>query len=229
MKDFSRKVGERIGYSFQQPDLLQTALTHRSFGSPNNERLEFLGDAVLSVVVSEALFRKFPDTDEGSMSRLRASLVNGETLAIIARRLQLGDFLRLGPGELKSGGFRRDSILAGALEAVLGAVYLEGGFEAARRSILAVFEDELQKVSLAGLAKDPKTQLQEYLQARRQPLPDYRVTAVEGRDHEQRFHVECQVVGLDAPVKGEGGSRRKAEQDAAAKALRVLQGKSGSE
>jgi ribonuclease-3 len=229
LKDFSRKVGERIGYSFQQPDLLQTALTHRSFGSPNNERLEFLGDAVLSVVVSEALFRKFPDTDEGSMSRLRASLVNGETLAIIARRLQLGDFLRLGPGELKSGGFRRDSILAGALEAVLGAVYLEGGFEAARRSILAVFEDELQKVSLAGLAKDPKTQLQEYLQARRQPLPDYRVTAVEGRDHEQRFHVECQVVGLDAPVKGEGGSRRKAEQDAAAKALRVLQGKSGSE
>lgn len=229
MKDFSRKVGERIGYSFQQPELLQTALTHRSFGSPNNERLEFLGDAVLSVVVSEALFRKFPDTDEGSMSRLRASLVNGETLAIIARRLQLGDFLRLGPGELKSGGFRRDSILAGALEAVIGAVYLEGGFEAARRSILAVFRDELEKVSLAGLAKDPKTQLQEYLQARRQPLPDYRVTAVEGRDHEQRFRVECQVSGLEAPVKGEGGSRRKAEQDAAAAALRLLQSKAGSE
>lgn len=229
MKDFSRKVGERIGYSFQQPELLQTALTHRSFGSPNNERLEFLGDAVLSVVVSEALFLKFPETDEGSMSRLRASLVNGETLAVIARRLQLGDFLSLGPGELKSGGFRRDSILAGALEAVIGAVYLEGGFEAARRSILAVFRDELEKVSLAGLAKDPKTQLQEYLQARRQPLPDYRVTAVEGRDHEQRFRVECQVAGLEAPVKGEGGSRRKAEQDAAAAALRLLQSKAGSE
>jgi ribonuclease-3 len=229
LKDFSRKVGERIGYSFQQPELLQTALTHRSFGSPNNERLEFLGDAVLSVVVSEALFLKFPETDEGSMSRLRASLVNGETLAVIARRLQLGDFLSLGPGELKSGGFRRDSILAGALEAVIGAVYLEGGFEAARRSILAVFRDELEKVSLAGLAKDPKTQLQEYLQARRQPLPDYRVTAVEGRDHEQRFRVECQVAGLEAPVKGEGGSRRKAEQDAAAAALRLLQSKAGSE
>ncbi len=229
MNDYLRKVGERVGYTFLQPELLQTALTHRSFGTPNNERLEFLGDAVLSVVISEALFRKFPDTDEGSMSRLRASLVNGETLALIARRLQLGDLLRLGPGELKSGGYRRDSILAGALEAVIGAVYLEGGFEASRRSILSVFQDELQQVSLAGLAKDPKTRLQEYLQARRLPLPEYRVMAVEGRDHEQRFHVECQVAGLEAPVAGDGGSRRKAEQDAAAAALRLLQGESGSE
>lgn len=224
MSDSFGKLGERIGYAFRQPELLRTALTHRSFGTPNNERLEFLGDSVLSVVVSEALYRKFPESDEGSMSRLRASLVNGETLAVIARRLQLGDVLRLGPGELKSGGFRRDSILAGTLEAVIGAVYLEGGFHAARDSILAVFRDELESVSLAGIAKDPKTRLQEFLQARRQALPEYRVTAVEGRDHEQRFHVECQVAGLEIPVQGEGGSRRKAEQAAAASALNLLQG-----
>jgi ribonuclease-3 len=229
LNDIPRKVGERIGYTFRQPELLQTALTHRSFGTPNNERLEFLGDAVLSVVISEALFLKFPESDEGSMSRLRASLVNGETLAVIARRLCLGDVLRLGPGELKSGGFRRDSILAGTLEAVIGAVYLEGGFEASRHSILSVFQEELQAVSLAGMAKDPKTQLQEYLQARRQPLPEYRVKGVEGRDHEQRFHVECQVAGLEVVVAGEGGSRRKAEQDAAAAALRLLQDKAGSQ
>lgn len=223
MKSSLARLCARLGYVFIQPESLETALTHRSYGSPNNERLEFLGDAVLSVIVSEALYRMFPASDEGTMSRLRASLVNGETLAIIARRLALGEELRLGPGELKSGGFRRDSILAGALEAVIGAVYLEGGFEAVRGVVMAIFQPEFAGVSAAGFSKDPKTQLQEYLQARRQPLPEYSVRAVEGRDHDQRFHVECRVSGLGAPVRGEGGSRRKAEQDAAAKALRTLQ------
>jgi ribonuclease-3 len=212
-----------LGYVFLQPEALEIALTHRSYGSPNNERLEFLGDSVLSVIVSEALYLMFPASDEGTMSRLRASLVNGETLAIIARRLALGDELRLGPGELKSGGFRRDSILAGALEAVIGAIYLEGGFEAVRGMVMAIFQPEFANVSAMGLSKDPKTQLQEYLQARRLPLPEYSVKAVEGRDHDQRFYVECRVSGLQAMVAGEGGSRRKAEQDAAANALRMLQ------
>lgn len=223
MKPSLARLCARLGYVFIQPESLETALTHRSYGSPNNERLEFLGDSVLSVIVSEALYRMFPSSDEGTMSRLRASLVNGETLAVIARRLSLGEELRLGPGELKSGGFRRDSILAGALEAVIGAVYLEGGFEAVRGMVMAIFQPEFASVSATGLSKDPKTQLQEYLQARRQPLPEYSVKAVEGRDHAQRFRVECRVSGLGAPVEGEGGSRRKAEQDAAAKTLQALQ------
>ncbi len=223
MKSSHASLCQRLGYLFREPSLLETALTHRSYGSVNNERLEFLGDAVLSVVVSEALYRMFPACDEGGMSRLRASLVNGDALAVIARRLRLGDELLLGPGELKSGGFRRDSILAGALEAIIGAVYLEGGFEAASHMVSAIFQSELESVSVDGLSKDPKTLLQEYLQARHLPLPEYRVTAVEGRDHDQRFRVECQVAGIDGPMAGEGSSRRKAEQDAASKALALLQ------
>lgn len=222
MKSPLDRLAERIGYEFIQPALLETALTHRSYGVPNNERLEFLGDAVLSVIVSEALYREFPDCNEGTMSRLRASLVNGERLATVARRLELGDALRLGPGELKSGGFRRDSILAGALEAVIGAVYLEGGFEAARHMVIGVLHPELERISVADLEKDPKTRLQEYLQGRRLPLPVYHVTAIEGRDHDQRFHVECRVTGLQGAVEGVGVSRRKAEQDAALKALAAL-------
>lgn len=223
MKSSHNSLCQRLGYVFNQPSLLETALTHRSYGSVNNERLEFLGDAVLSVVISEALYRTFPSCDEGSMSRLRASLVNGDALAVIARRLRLGDELQLGPGELKSGGFRRDSILAGVLEAIIGAVYLEGGFEAASRMVSDIFRPELEQISVNSLSKDPKTLLQEYLQARRLPLPEYRVTAVEGRDHDQRFRVECQVAGLGAPLPGEGSSRRKAEQDAASRALDLLQ------
>ena len=223
MKQSHARLCERLGYVFLQSGALQTALTHRSYGNPNNERLEFLGDAVLSVIVSEALYRMFPGSDEGAMSRLRASLVNGDTLAAVARRLAIGDELLLGPGELKSGGFRRDSILAGALEAIIGAIYLEGGFEAARHTVMAILQPEIAGVSAEGLSKDPKTQLQEHLQARRLPLPEYRVTAVEGRDHAQRFRVECRVAGLDDAVPGEGGSRRKAEQDAASRALQALQ------
>jgi ribonuclease-3 len=216
------KLCDRLGYRFARPELLQTALTHRSYGSPNNERLEFLGDAVLSVLVSEALYQKFPQGDEGTLSRLRANVVNGDTLASVATRLSLGDELLLGPGEMKSGGFRRHSILAGAIEALIGAVYLEGGLEAARSVVARVFEPELGQIALATVKKDPKTQLQEYLQARRRPLPDYRVISVHGHDHAQRFRVECRVDGMPGGSIGEGSSRRKAEQDAAAKALERL-------
>lgn len=199
------------------------ALTHRSYGSPNNERLEFLGDAALSLIIAEILYTRFPRQDEGALSRLRANLVNGEVLARRARKLDLGEELLLGPGELKSGGYRRDSILAGALEALIGAAYLESGLDAARRLVQTVLCEEIEAVSPDQAAKDPKTRLQEYLQARRMPLPEYRVQSVEGQDHAQLFRVECRVTGLDEVLSGEGNSRRRAEQDAAGKALQLLQ------
>lgn len=199
------------------------ALTHRSYGNPNNERLEFLGDAVLSLIIAEVLYMRFPCEDEGALSRLRANLVNGEVLARRARDLDLGDELLLGPGEMKSGGFRRDSILAGALEALIGAAYLETGLEAARGLVRTVLGAEIEGISPDQAAKDPKTRLQEYLQARRLPLPEYRVLSVEGQDHAQLFRVECRVASLDQALSGEGNSRRRAEQDAAGKALCLLQ------
>ncbi len=224
MNDGYGKLCRRLGLEFAGDAALETALTHRSYGNPNNERLEFLGDAVLNLVISSILFRKFPDSDEGTLSRLRANLVNGETLAGIARRLELGDALRLGPGELKSGGFRRDSILAGAFEAVIGAAWLDGGYETAHAFIERSFEPEIGAVSLDRAIKDPKTRLQEYLQARQRALPDYQVVGTSGRDHARIFRVECRVDGLPEPVGGEGGSRRKAEQDAAGRALTLLLG-----
>lgn len=227
MTDATARLRRALGLEFVDDGLLQTALTHRSHGSPNNERLEFLGDAVLNLVISSVLFHKFPDSDEGTLSRLRANLVNGETLAGVARRLQLGDALRLGPGELKSGGFRRGSILAGALEAVIGAVWLDGGYDAARDFVERALAPETDAVSLERAIKDPKTRLQEWLQAHQRSLPDYQVTGTHGREHARQFSVECRVDGLPAPVEGEGGSRRKAEQDAAARALALLQGQGG--
>ncbi len=217
------KLCRRLGLGFAREELLEIALTHRSHGTPNNERLEFLGDAVLNLVISAVLFRKFPVSDEGTLSRLRANLVNGETLAGVARRLDLGEDLRLGPGELKSGGFRRDSILAGALESVIGAAWLDGGYEVAREFIERIFDPEIDAVSLERAIKDPKTRLQEYLQARQRALPDYQVVNTTGRDHTRVFRVECRVDGLPEPVGGEGGNRRKAEQDAAFRALTLLQ------
>ena len=214
---------DRLGYRFHEPELLKQALTHRSVGSANNERLEFLGDAILGLVIAEALYRRFPHANEGCLSRLRANLVKGETLAAAARRIELGEALLLGPGELKSGGFRRDSILAGALEAVIGAVYLDGGMEPARELILRLLDEELRRATPDGALKDAKTRLQEYLQGRRLPLPSYDVTAVEGSDHDQVFEVACRVTGLDGPVLGRGSSRRRAEQQAAAQALQRLQ------
>jgi len=204
-----------LGYEFQQPELLEAAVTHRSASSRNNERLEFLGDAALGFVIAEGLFRKFHDASEGQLSRLRASLVKRETLAEVARELDLGDYLRLGSGELKSGGFRRDSILADALEAILGAILLDRGYVECQACILRLFADKMATLSSADELKDPKTRLQEMLQSRKLGLPVYEVVSVSGKAHQQHFVVECQVADLHASVKGEGGNRRGAEQAAA--------------
>jgi ribonuclease-3 len=212
-----------LGYNFRDLGLLETALTHRSVGGHNNERLEFLGDAVLSFVISAELYRRFDSANEGVLSRLRASLVKGDTLALIAFDLKLGDYLNLGSGELKSGGFRRESILADALEAIFGAVYLDSDIERARQLILALYEDRIDAVQPAANLKDPKTRLQEFLQARRLSLPTYNVTAMEGEAHEQVFTVTCSVEGLAEPTIAAAASRRKAEQAAAELALRALE------
>ncbi len=212
-----------INYNFEDVVLLETALTHRSKGSKNNERLEFLGDAILGFVVADLLYTKFCRASEGQLSRFRASLVKKETLAALARELLLGDFLLLGSGELKSGGFRRDSILADALEAMIGAMYLDGGIGVARSFIENCLKDRLDSLSLEGAdTKDPKTCLQEYLQGRRLALPKYEIVATFGDEHNQSFEVSCIVAGLNEPVKGKGASRRKAEQTAAQQALEQL-------
>jgi ribonuclease-3 len=219
----------RLGYRFQDPTLLQDALTHRSVGSRNNERLEFLGDAILSFVMAEILYRRAPRATEGELSRLRASLVRGSTLADIARGLDLGEHLVLGSGELKSGGYRRESILADAFEAVLGAIYLDGGFEVCRQFIHDLFRERLARLPSPESLKDPKTRLQEWLQSRGLALPDYEVVEITGEDHDRRFTVSCRVSGLDSAMAGRGTSRRKAEQAAAAKVLARLTGMAGIE
>lgn len=213
-----------LGYTFTDKAWLETALTHRSYGTPNNERLEFLGDAVLNFVIADELYKRFSHASEGQLSRLRASLVKGETLAALARGVNLGKCLKLGSGELKTGGHRRASILAGAFEALLGGIYRDGGFRACRRIITAVYKDRLDNISPSQNLKDPKTRLQELLQSRRSPVPAYRVTSVEGEAHTQVFHVECVLSNGDITV-GEGTSRRKAEQAAAQKALDRLSGR----
>lgn len=211
-----------LDYRFSDISLLELALTHRSAAGNNNERLEFLGDAILNFLIAEEVYRRFASATEGEMSRLRASLVRGETLAAMARRLELGEYLRLGAGELKSGGFRRDSILADALEAVFGAVYLDGGFEAARGLIGELFLERVESLSPVKVVKDPKTRLQEYLQARGAALPEYRLVSVGGDAHEQRFVVACRIETQEQDTCGEGSSRRKAEQAAAQNMLDSL-------
>jgi len=213
---------QHLGYKFRDASLLQQALTHRSAGSSNNERLEFLGDAVLGSVMAGELYRRFPKASEGRLSRLRASLVRRESLADIARVLEIGQYLQLGPGERKSGGHRRDSIMSDAVEALFGAIYLDSDFATARQCILTLFEARLDGLSETAVLKDPKTRLQEFLQARRQPLPEYAVIDVNGEAHAQRFRVECRVDG-STPAIGEGNSRRQAEQDAAAQVLLQLE------
>jgi ribonuclease-3 len=213
-----------INYRFSDSNLLEQALTHRSAAASNNERLEYLGDAVLGLFVADALFQRFPDADEGQLTRARASLVNRASLARIARRITLGDFLKLGEGELRSGGWRRDSILANALEAVVGAVYLDGGIGACERMLAAWFQSELDEVQPDALSKDPKTRLQEWLQGRGAALPVYETSLVEGDSHNQVFTVECRADGLDEPAIATGTSRRRAEQAAAAAALARLTG-----
>lgn len=204
-----------IGYVFTRRNLLEQALTHRSCGTPHNERLEFLGDSVLNCVIAEALYERFGDIREGDLSRLRANLVRQESLAEIAQRIALGDQLRLGEGELKSGGHRRPSILADALEALFGAVFVDGGFEPARRTILRLYGPALAGLDPSRSGKDAKTALQEYLQGRRLALPQYVLRTTRGEAHAQEFEVECVIHELGISTTGRGHSRRAAEQEAA--------------
>ncbi|MEZ8231551.1 ribonuclease III [Vibrio splendidus] len=216
------KLERKIGYQFNDADLIHLALTHRSAAGKHNERLEFLGDSILSFVIADDLYHRFPKVNEGDMSRMRATLVRGHTLAELGREFELGDYLKLGPGELKSGGFRRDSILADAVEAIIGAVYLDSDTEVVRRIILSWYQSRLESIQPGVSQKDPKTRLQEFLQGRRNPLPVYTVTNIKGEAHNQEFTVECEVAGVDKPVIGKGTSRRKAEQAAAEIALEQL-------
>lgn len=216
-----RDLAETTGYSFGNPDLLRQALTHRSFGATHNERLEFLGDGVLNCVVAALLFERFPQLPEGELSRLRASLVNQQSLFETAQRIDLGGHLLLGEGEVKSGGAQRPSILADSLEALIGAAFLDGGFDAARALVARLFEQALKTADPQNVGKDAKTQLQEFLQARRMALPQYSVIATGGEAHEQSFRVECAIPELNIRTQGEGSSRRSAEQVAARRAYEL--------
>ena len=208
-----------LPYRFSNPDLLDKALTHRSLGSYNNERLEFLGDSILSSVVSARLFTLRPDASEGDLSRLRARVVRGASLAVMSQDLGLGDLLNLGEGEVKSGGSRRESILADALEAVIGAVYLDGGYPAAEMVILHICGPLIDGLPDAESLKDPKTRLQETLQAAGRPLPEYELLEIRGADHDRDFDIQCIITDSGEVFAGEGSSRRKAEQAAATRAL----------
>lgn len=213
----------KLGYTFNRPELLQEALTHRSHSTPHNERLEFLGDAVLNCAVAGLIFRHFPDLSEGSLSRIRANLVNQKMLAGLAQTLELGKLIRFGEGELKSGGDKRPSILADALEAVIGAIYLDGGFKQAEKTVNVLFTPSLRELDTLILGKDPKTLLQEYLQSRKLALPRYAVVATRGEAHRQQFQVECVIFRPEIRTVGEGASRRSAEQHAARQAYERLQ------
>ncbi|MFT5722277.1 MAG: ribonuclease-3 [Motiliproteus sp.] len=222
------KLGRRLGYQFVDPGLAELALTHRSCGSKNNERMEFLGDSILNFVIADALFQRFPTAKEGQLSRLRARLVKGVTLAELAEEMALKEFLKLGQGELKSGGFNRHSIQADSVEALIGAIYLDTGFEPCRERILAWYQPRLEQLSLEDTLKDPKTRLQEFLQSRRNELPVYHLIRVEGEAHEQLFYIECEVALLKKHCMGQGSSRRIAEQQSAAAALIALGTESAS-
>ena len=210
---------ERIGYSFRQIDLLQTALTHRSFSSHHNERLEFLGDSLLNCVTAINLYERYVDLNEGNLSRLRSSLVRQQALYEIAQKLDMSSFLRLGEGELKAGGFKRPSILADAMEALFGAIFLDSDFETVRRVITQLFTDMMKGLDPETFGKDAKTQLQEYLQGHKLALPEYQVVATHGAAHNQEFEIECTIGKFGIHVFGTGSSRRAGEQEAAQKAL----------
>jgi ribonuclease-3 len=212
----------RLGYVFTQPQLLQRALTHRSHSQAHYERLEFLGDSVLNCVIAKHLYDSFPDLPEGDLSRLRSNLVNQQTLFILAQQLHLGELLLLGEGERKSAGFRRPSILADALEALFGAVFLDAGFAAAQQVVLGLFVPFIAQADVQTLGKDAKTLLQEYLQGKRMALPKYTVIATQGEAHAQLFQVECEIAQLKLTTRGEGVSRRAAEQSAAEAAYRKI-------
>jgi len=212
----------RLGHRFTQPQLLQRALTHRSHSTAHNERLEFLGDSLLDCVISRHLFDSFPDLPEGDLSRLRANLVNQQTLATLAQQLQLGEYLLLGEGEARSGGRRRPSMLADALEALFGAVWLDAGFDDAQRVVLGLYAPYIAATGLSSLGKDPKTLLQELLQGRRLPLPRYAIVEIRGEAHAQTFIVSCDIPELQVSTRGAGSTRRLAEQDAAGQAYQLI-------
>ncbi len=217
---------KQLGYQFNDQSLLAQSLTHRSAHHHHNERLEFLGDAILGSVIANQLYQQFPKADEGQLSRLRAFLVKEKALAELANELSFGEFLILGSGELKSGGFRRESILSDTFEAVIGAVLLDSDYETARKYILKLYKNKLSKISLDTAQKDPKTRLQEWLQARGHPTPIYEVVRSKGKDHAKLYWISCKIDYQTIQVEGEGASRRKAEQDAASKAIDKIQQKS---
>jgi ribonuclease-3 len=217
------RLESALGHEFKRKELLRQALTHRSHGSPHNERLEFLGDSILNCVVASLLYRRFENLREGELSRQRANLVRQDSLAHVAQELNLGDYLLLGEGELKSGGFRRPSILADGLEAIFGAIFLDAGFATAQDVIERLYQSMVDQLDPKASGKDPKTALQELLQGRKLPLPHYSLIATHGEAHAQEFDVECAIDALDIHVTGQGGSRRAAEQAAAAAAISRLE------
>lgn len=221
-----QQVGQIFGYQFKDESLLLLALTHRSMGGQNNERLEFLGDSILGMVISSELYSRFPTEKEGVLTRLRSSLVKGETLSEIAAELNLGEYIKLGSGELKSGGFRRASTLADAVEAIIGAIYLDShklsGISVVQEIILKIFDERINNCEPSSILKDPKTRLQEHLQAKGLPLPEYSVISISGKEHQQTFKVSCSIKGFANHVNATGASRRKAEQAAAEKVLKSI-------
>ena len=218
-----QELAKKLGIRFNDPELFKRALTHRSADSDNNERLEFLGDSVLGFVIAECLYEKFGDADEGVLSRLRAILVNQTSLAQLARQLSLGDYLILGSGELKSGGYRRDSILSDAVEAIMGAILKDQGMDVAKAWILDLFADSIKRISLDNWKKDPKTRLQELMQGRGLELPIYLLVSQDGQPHDQYFRVECRIQLMSLTAQGDGASRKKAEQQAAENMLATLE------
>ncbi len=223
MASNAQQLQERLQYKFSDQTLLTLALSHRSCGSKNNERLEFLGDAVLGVTVSNFLFQRFPEAREGDLSRNRSQIVRAESLAKVARSLDLGPELLLGQGEMKSGGHRRDSILGDTIEALIGAIYLDGGMAAAERSVVNWFGELLNAVTLDTPVKDPKTGLQEWLQARGKPLPEYEVVKIQGEDHSRLFTISCKIADVESISEATASSRRKAEQLVAEQLLKQLE------
>jgi ribonuclease-3 len=218
------KLCALTGYQFKQTNLLEQALTHRSYSRQlNNERLEFLGDSILNLIISNHIYERFDAADEGDLSRIRASLVKEETLAQVARQIDLGDYIYLGGGELKSGGFRRASILSDALEALIGAIYLDSDYAQTEAAVLHLYREQLRNVDAGANLRDPKTRLQEYLQASKNNLPSYQVEQTTGKSHDQVFTVSCKLTDLDMQSKGKGSSRKKAEQQAAQKLIDKLE------
>jgi ribonuclease-3 len=221
-KERQASLSRIIHYTFNDPSFMIMALTHRSFSSQHNERLEFLGDSVLSFLIANELYKRFPRIDEGDLSRLRAQLVKESSLSTIATSMGLGDFIRLGEGELKSAGWRRPSILADTFESIIGAIYLDGGIESTHEFVLRFFETQLNEIDPKLIQKDPKTLLQELLQSKKSDLPIYTVVSIEGEAHSQTFTIECHIKKSNIKTQGVGNSRRIAEQEAASKAYQLM-------